>query len=170
MGFVMKRTPITLLAAIAFAAMLAGAGANAFVFAQTNTVIRIGIGSVASIALLTFSLALWGWFISERLPKSKQVDGKTVIQRSSNPLPPLVAARTVALSLAASRTGSFIAGIYGGLALVGAFTWSVASVRVPTVISVVTLILAVLLIVVAMWIERNCSLPENPEGVEGATD
>ena len=63
-----------------------------------------------------------------------------------------------------------IAGIYGGLALVGAFTWSVASVRVPTVISVVTLILAVLLIVVALWIERNCSLPENPEGVEGATD
>ena len=76
-------------------------------------------------------------------------------------MPPLVAARTAALALAASRTGALIGGFYLGIALglIGVLqTPSGSSSFGAAVASVVA---CALMVAVALWLEWMCRLPED---------
>lgn len=83
----------------------------------------------------------------------------------ARPMPPLVAARTAALAMAASRTGALISGLYAGVSL-GALS-IVTSRDTPagqnTLFAALTACAGALaLAVVAVWLERICRLPQDP--------
>ncbi len=76
---------------------------------------------------------------------------------------PLVAARTTALALAGSRTGSVVFGGYGGLALRLLQETSVAAGRERLVAAVLASLGGLVLAVLSLWLERICRLPEDPD-------
>ena len=111
----------------------------------------IPVPYLAAITLWLLALALFIWALLAR-PRLRRVKGTV-------PLPPIVAARTAALAMAASRTGSLVAGFYAGLAL-GTFPdvntpagsqsiWAAAGAAVG----------AVALVAAALWLEHLCRLP-----------
>ena len=77
-------------------------------------------------------------------------------------MPPLVAARTAALGMAASRIGALVAGFYAGIAI-----GMIGNVSSPT--SSQTLWAAALavvgsvgLVAAGLWLEHLCRLPVGP--------
>jgi hypothetical protein len=78
-------------------------------------------------------------------------------------MPPLVAARTAALALAASRTGALIGGFYLGVAL-GLLGVSDTPTGSSSLSAALTSVLACAVLVgAALWLERLCRLPEDDE-------
>lgn len=80
---------------------------------------------------------------------------------------PLVVARYVALAKASSLVGSLTAGFSGGI-LIWLVTEPTDSARsdVPTVAT--TLVTAVALIGTALWLERACRVPDQPDREDDA--
>jgi hypothetical protein len=72
---------------------------------------------------------------------------------------PLVAARSAALAMAASRTGAIVAGFYAGVAIAFAPSWDLSAARERIVIALVTVVGAGLVVVAALWLERVCRVP-----------
>ena len=72
---------------------------------------------------------------------------------------PIVAARSAALAMAASRTGAIVAGFYAGVTVGLLPGWSVAYVRDRVVVSAVTVLTASLVVAAALWLERVCRVP-----------
>jgi hypothetical protein len=72
---------------------------------------------------------------------------------------PIVAARSAALGMAASRTGAIVVGFYLGVAIELAPGWGVDSVRERVIVSLVTVVLAGLVVAAALWLERVCRVP-----------
>jgi hypothetical protein len=99
--------------------------------------------------VLAIALAIWALLSRPRLQRKP----------GAKRMPPLMAARTAALSMAASRAGSLVAGFYAGVALASlphrdtpaglATTWASAAATVG----------AVVLVVAALWLEYLCRLP-----------
>ena len=79
-----------------------------------------------------------------------------------NRLHPIVAARTAALAMSASRVGSLASGFYIGvlLANIVADYSSAGTDRIR--ISAVTAVASLLTAIVAVWLERICLLKEPP--------
>ena len=81
----------------------------------------------------------------------------------SKPLPAVVAARTAALAMAASRGGALVAGFYAGVAIAmipflgvptgGTTFWSATLASLG----------ALALVVAALWLENVCRLPIGPD-------
>lgn len=76
---------------------------------------------------------------------------------------PLVAARTTALALAGSRTGSIIFGLYGGLALRLVQETAVGAGRERLLAAALASLGGLVLCGVSLWLEHICRLPEEPE-------
>ncbi len=81
----------------------------------------------------------------------------------SKPMPPLVAARTAALAMAASRAGALVAGLYAGVAVA-----MIPSIGIPTGGSTfwsatLASVGALALVVAALWLEHVCRLPVGPD-------
>lgn len=79
------------------------------------------------------------------------------------PMPPVVAARTAALSMAASRGGALVAGSYAGVAI-----GMVPSIAIPTGgatfwSATFASLGALALVVAALWLEHICRLPIGPD-------
>lgn len=77
-------------------------------------------------------------------------------------MPPLVAARTAALAMAASRIGSLVAGFYAGVAV-----GIVPSLGTPTGSQTfwsagLASLGALALVAAALWLEHVCRLPIGP--------
>jgi hypothetical protein len=81
---------------------------------------------------------------------------------------PLVAARSAALSMAASRTGAVVAGFYAGVAIALAPMWDVPYVRERILVSLAAVGGAVLVVLAALWLERVCRLP--PQDDDASSD
>ena len=77
---------------------------------------------------------------------------------------PLVAARTAALAMAASRTGSIVAGFYAGLALGTLPSIDTEAGSRTFWISLVSALGAVALAAAAYWLEYLCRLPSDGDG------
>lgn len=123
----------------------------------------IGPTGSGVIAVWAQALAIWGWLIRERLPRPARDDeGNPIVLRAPNPLPPLQAARTLAIALAASRAGSLLAGCYAGLAVAAASNLGLQIARDHLVLSAATTALSLLLAAVGLWVERLCALPPTP--------
>ena len=78
-------------------------------------------------------------------------------------MPPLLAARTAALALAASRTGALIGGFYLGIALglIGVRDTPTGSVSLAA--AVASVLACAVLVGAALWLERLCRLREGDD-------
>jgi heme A synthase len=77
-------------------------------------------------------------------------------------MPPLVAARSAALAMAASRIGALVAGFYAGIAI-----GIIPSIGTPSGSSTfwaasLASLGAALLVAAALWLEHVCRLPIGP--------
>ena len=107
----------------------------------------------ATLGLLTLALLYWTVGVRRRLARAP----------GSKPLPAEVAARTAALALAASRTGALMVGGYAGAAAAFATRLDLPVARTRATYSLISLGVALLLIAVALWLERVCRLPDDPD-------
>ena len=110
---------------------------------------------LAAVAMWVLALALLVWTLLAR-PRLQLHDGH-------RPMDPIVAARTAALAMAASRTGAIVAGVYFGVAL-GTFEHRDVPAGAATLwASVGTGLGAVALMVVAMWLEHICRIKSDDD-------
>ena len=112
----------------------------------------VSIGSAFAMILVFLSLLVWTLMTRARLKP-----GATI-----NRLHPIVAARTAALAMSASRVGSLVFGFYVGvlLANLAADFSSAGTDRIR--ISAVTATASLLTAIIAIWLERICRLKEPP--------
>lgn len=80
---------------------------------------------------------------------------------------PFVAVRTAALAMAASRAGAIIAGLFVGVGLWFATDLSVPVARERLEVCVVGALGGAVLLVTALWLERCCRLPDDPDAPPG---
>lgn len=112
----------------------------------------VSAGSAIAMILVFVTLLTWTLMTRARLKPDAKV----------NRLHPIIAARTAALAMSASRVGSLACGFYIGvlLANLAADYSSAGSDRIQ--ISAVTAIASFLTAIVAVWLERICRLKEPP--------
>ena len=112
----------------------------------------VSVGSAMAMILVFVTLLIWTLMTRARLKP-----GATI-----NRLHPIVAARTAALAMSASRVGSLAFGFYIGvfLANIVADYSSAGTDRIR--ISAVTVAASLLTAIVAIWLERICLLKEPP--------
>lgn len=123
----------------------------------------VGPTGTGLIGVSAQALAIWGWLIRDRLPRpARDEEGNPIVLRAANPLPPLQAARTLAIALAASRAGSLFAGFYAGLAVAAASNLGLQVAQAHLLLSATTAALSVLLALVGLWVETMCALPPEP--------
>ncbi len=84
------------------------------------------------------------------------------------PLEPIVAARTVALAFAASRAGAYVCGWYVGVSLSFVGHLDSDDVRLRFVYAVVSALFCLALVIIALWLERSCTLPTPPAAAEAS--
>lgn len=136
---------------LAIAAVLAaiGWGVTRLVDAYAGRSLPVPWTAPAVMVVLAIALALWARGTRDRLagkPGTKRIE-------------PLVAARSAALAMAASRTGAVVGGFYAGVAIALAPMWDVPYVRERVLVSLAALGGAVLVVLGALWLERICRLP-----------
>ena len=148
----MQPTKISMLAVLAILAAAVG-----WSFAQLwptffGQGMPVSIGSAIAMILVFLTLLIWTLMTRARLKP-----GATI-----NRLHPIVAARTAALAMSASRVGALAFGFYVGvfLANVAADYSSAGSDRIR--ISATTSIASLLTAAVALWLERICQIKEPP--------
>lgn len=112
----------------------------------------VSVGSAIAMILVFVTLLIWTLMTRARLKP-----GATI-----NRLHPIVAARTAALAMSASRVGALAFGFYVGvlLANIAADYSSAGTDRIR--ISAVTAVASLLTAIVAVWLERICLLREPP--------
>lgn len=148
----MQPTKISMLAVLAILAAAVG-----WSFAQLwptffGQGMPVSIGSAIAMILVFLTLLIWTLMTRARLKP-----GATI-----NRLHPIVAARTAALAMSASRVGALAFGFYIGvfLANIAADYSSAGSDRIR--ISAITSIASLLTAAVALWLERICQIKEPP--------
>lgn len=127
----------------------------------------LGVPWLAAVALWVLALGVLGWTLLSRgrlrgRPESGPAAAGAV-RDSHHRMPPLVAARTAALALAASRTGALIGGFYLGigLGLLGVRdTPTGASSLAAAVASVAA---CAVLVAAALWLEQLCRLRDDDD-------
>jgi hypothetical protein len=122
----------------------------------------LGVPWLAAVALWVLALGVLGWTVLSR----GRLGGKpppgpaaaNAVGRSDRRMPPIVAARTAALALAASRTGALIGGFYLGIAfgLIGVRDTPTGSASLTAALASVAA--CALLVGSALWLERMCHL------------
>jgi len=152
----MQLTKISMLAVLAVLAAAVG-----WSFAQLwptffGQGMPVSIGSAIAMILVFLTLLTWTLMTRARLKP-----GATI-----NRLHPIVAARTAALAMSASRVGALAFGFYVGvfLANIAADYSSAGSDRIR--ISAITSSASLLTAAVALWLERICQIKEPPTDSE----
>jgi hypothetical protein len=144
-----KPTRVRLLAAMLVLSGAAGWGVATLVDAYADRSLPVPWTAALVMFLLALALALWARGTRARLAHAP----------GTKPMDPLVAARSAALAMAASRTGAIVAGFYTGVAIAFAPSWDLAAVRERIVIALVTVVGAGLVVLAALWLERVCRVP-----------
>jgi hypothetical protein len=147
----LRPTRPRLLVALAVLAGAVGWAVARLVDTFANRTLPVPWTAPVVMAVLALTLALWARGTRARLAHKP----------GTKPMDPLVAARSAALAMAASRTGAIVAGFYTGVAISLAPGWDVAGVRDRTLVAVVTVGMAVLVILAGLWLERVCRLPDD---------
>ena len=152
----MQQTKVSMLAVLAVLAAAVG-----WSFAQLwptffGQGMPVSVGSAIAMILVFVTLLIWTLMTRARLKPDATV----------NRLHPIVAARTAALAMSASRVGSLAFGFYVGvfLANIVADYSSAGTDRIR--ISAVTAIASLLTAAVALWLEKICRLKEPPADSE----
>jgi hypothetical protein len=142
-------TRARLLVAILVISAAVGWGAATLVDAYADRSLPVPWTAALVMFLLALALALWARGTRARLAHAP----------GTKPMDPLVAARSAALAMAASRTGAIVAGFYAGAAIAFAPSWDVSAARERIVIALVTVVGAGLVVAAALWLERVCRVP-----------
>lgn len=145
----MKRTSIRSLAGLAVAWAFLG-------WAYANWI--VGHGRLPAVPWLA-ALVVW---VLTGFVAAWSVSAHRRLHSATNRLPPLIAARTAALSLAGSRTGAIILGGYAGVALRILGEQGIAAARVRVLAATVAALGGLLLATLSLWLEHKCRLPEQP--------
>jgi hypothetical protein len=119
----------------------------------TSRLFSIYLNTALAILLLDLAILFWGINFKNRLKR----DSKLL------PVPALVAARTVALSMAASRTGALLAGFYVSVAMYFVPLLSNASIMQRFVNSIISSAVSIWLLFLGLWLERICQVPQQPD-------
>lgn len=122
----------------------------------------LGVPWLAAVALWLLALGVLGWTVLSRgrlggKPRSGPATvGAT--QTAEKRMPPLVAARTAALAMAASRTGALIGGFYLGIALglIGVRDTPTGSASMTAALA--SVLACAVLVGAALWLESMCRL------------
>ncbi|HSN06414.1 MAG TPA: DUF3180 domain-containing protein [Candidatus Angelobacter sp.] len=154
----MTPTRARLIVALVVVAAAVGWGVMTVVDAYSDSSLPVPWTAPVVMAVLAVAIALWARGTRARLAG----------RPGTTPMDPIVAARSAALAMAASRTGAIVGGFYLGVAVALLPSWGVAYVRERAVISLLTVGASGLVIVAALWLEHVCRLPpdtsddENP--------
>jgi hypothetical protein len=148
----MQQTKISMLAVLAILAAAVGWSFAKLWPTLFDQGMPVSVGSAIAMVLVFVTLLIWTLMTRARLKP-----GATL-----NRLHPIVAARTAALAMSASRVGSLAFGFYVGvfLANIVAGYSSAGTDRIR--ISVVTAVASLLTAAVALWLERICQIKEPP--------
>lgn len=109
---------------------------------------------LAAITMVVLFLTVLVWALIAR-PRLQPERGKPRMH-------PLVAARTLALAMAASRVGTLASGFYFGFLLVSLTDFSSPAGRHRVFVSGVIVLAGFATVVTALWLERMCQLPKPP--------
>ena len=109
-------------------------------------------GSAVAMVLVTLSLLVWTLMTRARLKPGSQAPR----------LHPLVAARTAALAMSASRVGSLGFGFYFGVAISSVVAANSPAASNRIVVSLIAAFASLVTAAVALWLERICRLPQPP--------
>ena len=155
----MRLGPTSVRLLVVLAVIAAGTGWALFtlVLGQTGRVVEVPWLSAATLWLLAGAVAVWAWTSRPRLLRLP----------GARPMPPLVAARTAALAMAASRTGALVAGAYVGLGVAAVAERSVPTGQQTMFASFTSAAGAMVLTVVALWLEHLCRLPQRDDEGHG---
>lgn len=162
-----KRNLVTL----AFLAFLVGATVERIYLSTTGMVVPMSIWTPAAVLFLVIALLTWALAVRRRLlhlaraRNDKQSPGTPFVMQEQ-PLDPITAARTVALAFAASRAGATLLGLYAGVALLLVRHWGSPDIEWRFGLSALTSVLSLALIVVALWLEHMCKLPDPPANAQ----
>ena len=148
----LRPTGPRLLVALAALAAAVGWAVARLVDAFAERSLSVPITMPVVMALLALATALWARGTRARLAH----------RPGTKPMEPIVAARTAALAMAASRAGAIVAGFYVGVAIELSGGWDVPGVRERVIIAAVTVVMAVLLAAAGLWLECICRLPDEP--------
>lgn len=163
----MTPTRKRLLALIAALGLLCGVTVSRAYLAASTMLLDVRSSTPIILAVMCLALLWWTILIRRRLTHIARAahearnDGTPFVMREK-PLDPMVAARTVALAFAASRAGSYVCGFYAGVAITFISRLDVDDVRWRLGYAALSALLAFLLVVIALWLERSCKLPKPP--------
>lgn len=128
----------------------------------------LGVPWLAAVALWVLAIGVLGWALLSRGrlgdgPKSGPSPAAAAPRGPDRRMPPLVAARTAALALAASRTGALIGGFYLGIALglLGVRDTPTGSASLAA--AVASVIACAVLVGSALWLESLCRLRDSDD-------
>jgi hypothetical protein len=148
----MRPTRLRLIVAIAVVAAAIGWGLVQVVDSRLGRIVPVPWLAAGAMWLLAAAVAYWAWSSRPRLQH----------RPGAKPMPPLVAARTAALAMAASRIGALVLGFYGGIAVgmgphldtpSGLQTFWAAGLAAAG---------AAGLVAASLWLEHLCRLPVGP--------
>lgn len=157
----MNRTSILTVVKLSAIGFTFAFGLAKFFAEVSNGLLPVNAGSPISLAILDLAILVWVLTISSRLPKVIKDGKEAKVIASTNPLPPLVAARTVAFALSGSRVGSLLFGGYLGLAISAWTKQHIVAYFENAKYSFLSAIFGLLMIAISLWLERKCS-PPNP--------
>lgn len=145
----MQPTRIRLLVGIAVVSGALGWGVVQIVAAWSGRLVPVPWLAAAALWLLAAALAYWTQLARPRL------QGRP----GSKPIEPIVAARSAALAMAASRIGALVLGFYAGIAVGMAGSLSTPSGAQTFWASTVAAVGAFGIVAAALWLEHSCRLP-----------
>ena len=149
----MGTTRVRVLLVLALIAAVLGYAVVTVIADQSGRVIQVPWLAAATLWVLAIALAIWALLSRPRLQR------KPGAKSGSTRMPPLMAARTAALAMAASRAGSLVAGFYAGVALASLPHRDTPAGLTTTWTSAASTLGAVVLVVAALWLEYMCRLP-----------
>jgi hypothetical protein len=148
----MHPTRLRLLVGIAAIAAAIGWGTVQVVDAWTGRLLPVPWLSAAAMWLVAGAVAYWALASRPRLQR----------RPGSRPMPPIVAARSAALAMAASRIGALVLGFYAGVAVAMASRLATETGVQAFWSSVAAAAGSGALVAAGLWLEHLCRLPVGP--------
>lgn len=144
----MTPTRIRLLLLIALVAGVVGWALATLADSVAGRYLPVPLSAAVAVWMLALGLGMWALIVRPRL------SGRP----GTAPLPPLVAARTAALALAASRVGAGVVGFYVGVLLVFVADLPVPAAQSGSLTSGATAVGGLVIVAVALWLEHLCRI------------
>ena len=162
----MKRTSIALILTLTLGSMLLVLLTSFLLYEYFDFVVPIRPGGAWGLAI--GCIISWTLYLSlrSRFPRVLKSKDEVRVLRAKNPLPQIIAARVSVLSLAISRTTALLIGIYSGIGLWALLKIQVEYIRTIAQLSLISGILALMILAAGLLLERLCS----PPSIDGVVD